>query len=538
MKRFLICIFYFSLVIPISAQDQIKIDSLQIKLTNLKEDTTKVGLLLELSEIYRKTDLLKALQLAENALEISNQINNDHYKVLSYIKIGNYLIFIGKYDDALNNLLKGLKITQKKHYDGEELFLLNSLGIIQDRLGNFDKALKYYFDALNIYNKSIEEKRPLNKIKSVQSLYNNIGNIYLSKNELTIAEKYYLKGLAISEQTADNIDIGVICNNLGKLEGQRNNFTKAYEYLIKSLEARTKVNDKSGIAKSYYYLSKYYQTINQYDKAIDYAKKALDLGTEINEPLTSQVSLMFLYEINKKLGKSDKALEYHELFKQISDSLINDNKTQEMTRLQLQYDYEKLENEKESKQQKITFTYIILISTLTLGLVILGLLFYLTRNRNKRIQLEKKQLEEDMIGKNKELTTNVIFLLRKNELIDSITARLLKLKKTLKEENLAPLQKIIIDIQSLTDKDAWDEFEVRFQNVHEKFYQNLQKKFPDLTPSEIKLAAFLRLNMTTKDIASITGQSVNSLETARYRLRKKLGITNQEVSLVNFLLNF
>ena len=85
--------------------------------------------------------------------------------------------------------------------------------------------------------------------------------------------------------------------------------------------------------------------------------------------------------------------------------------------------------------------------------------------------------------------------------------------------------------------EVWEEFEYRFQNVHEEFYQNLKKKFPDLTPAEIKLAAFLRLNMNTKEIASITNQSVNSLETARYRLRKKLGITNQEVNLVNFLLD-
>jgi len=78
---------------------------------------------------------------------------------------------------------------------------------------------------------------------------------------------------------------------------------------------------------------------------------------------------------------------------------------------------------------------------------------------------------------------------------------------------------------------------MRFQNVHQEFYQNLQNKFPDLSPSEIKHAAFLRLNMTTKEIAAITSQSAKSLETARYRLRKKLGITNQEVNLVNFLLN-
>ena len=98
------------------------------------------------------------------------------------------------------------------------------------------------------------------------------------------------------------------------------------------------------------------------------------------------------------------------------------------------------------------------------------------------------------------------------------------------------MQSIIIDLQNVMDKEVWEEFEFRFQQVHRSFYENLQSRFPELSPAEIKLAAFLRLNMTTKDIASITGQSVKSLEVARARLRKKLGITNQDINLVNFLL--
>jgi DNA-binding CsgD family transcriptional regulator len=237
------------------------------------------------------------------------------------------------------------------------------------------------------------------------------------------------------------------------------------------------------------------------------------------------------------MGKLDKALEYHELFKELSDSLINDNKIREITSLQLKYNYEKAEKEKEAEQQKVKFRYIIFSSTMLFGLIILGLLFGLSRSRNRRIKLENDQLEKDMAIKNKELTTNVIYLLKKNELIDGITERLLKLKAQLKGENVDQLHRIILDLQSVSDKEVWSEFEYRFQSVHEEFYQTLQKKYPELSPAEIRLAAFLRLNMTTKEISSITGQSVNSLETARYRLRKKLGITNQEINLVNFLLN-
>ena len=149
---------------------------------------------------------------------------------------------------------------------------------------------------------------------------------------------------------------------------------------------------------------------------------------------------------------------------------------------------------------------------------------------------QKEQLEKEVELRNKEIATNVMYLVKKNELINAETKRLFNLKSKLKEENKETLQKIIFEIQSIMSEDVWDEFEYRFKQVHLDFYEKLQAKFPDLTPAEIKLAAFLKLNMTTKDIASITSQSINSMEVARSRLRKKLGITSQKVNLVTFLM--
>ena len=537
MKRILIIsLFLHSLHLSL-AQDPIKIDSLKIRLESSIDDTSKYKICRELSEIYAKTDLMKSLQYARQSLEHAKKSQNKVLETRAQILIGNSFLFLGIYDNAMSNYLSALKLAQNNDFVGEELVSLTSLGIIQDRLDNFDQSLEYYFKALDIYNRSIADKKALNGVKKIQALYNNIGNIYASKREYETAIEYYLKGLDLSEKSIDNQNIGNICNNLGKLEIERKNFEKAFQYLNKALEARQKENDKSGIAKSYLFIGNYYKAVNQLDSAKIYAEKALNTGLEMQEQLTVKNANMMLFEIFMQKGDYKKALDYHIQFKNVSDSLINNGKIEEMTRLQMQFDYEKSEKEKEEARIKARYTYIIILSGLILLIIILSLLFFLGRSRNKRIKLEKEKLEEDMLIKNKELTTNVIYLMQKNELIDNITNRLLKLKDKLKPENVEPVQSIIFDLQALTNNDAWNEFEIRFQNVHEQFYKNLQQKFPDLSPSEIKLAAFLRLNMSSKEIASITGQSINSLETARYRLRKKLGITNQEVNLVNFLLN-
>lgn len=117
MKWSLIFLFYLLSVLQIHAQDQLKIDSLLIKLNNAKEDTTRIKILLDLSDKYSRTDFLKALEHAKKALDISTHIENKLYIVRSHILIGNSLLFLGKYDESMNNYLLSLKLAREyQHY--------------------------------------------------------------------------------------------------------------------------------------------------------------------------------------------------------------------------------------------------------------------------------------------------------------------------------------------------------------------------------------------------------------------------------------
>jgi DNA-binding CsgD family transcriptional regulator len=130
-----------------------------------------------------------------------------------------------------------------------------------------------------------------------------------------------------------------------------------------------------------------------------------------------------------------------------------------------------------------------------------------------------------------------MYLIRKNELINSVAERLLKVQGNLLPENQKVVHDIVIDLQHEADNDSWKEFELRFNQVHSDFYNNLRKLYPDLSPAEEKLCAFLRLNMSSKEIAAITQQSIKSVEVARARLRKKLNLTNTTSNLVTHLSN-
>jgi len=252
------------------------------------------------------------------------------------------------------------------------------------------------------------------------------------------------------------------------------------------------------------------------------------------------------------------------VYSTLHDSIINQEAVQNSLRLEMQYQYDKQIRENElqqelllAKKERKSLIYMIISGILLFSVTILVLL---SRNQRMRIKqallrkdrlelerktlhlekenllIEKQKLEMELDFRNKELSTHVIYLLKKNEFISSIIEKLLHLRRSSGNDMTkeAWIQDILREMQSNVDSTVWNEFEVRFQQVHNDFYQRLAEKYPDLTPNEIKICAFLKLNMTSKDISAITFQSVKSIEVARHRLRKKLGIERDE-NLVTLL---
>ncbi|MCX6277659.1 MAG: hypothetical protein NT004_06160, partial [Bacteroidetes bacterium] len=103
------------------------------------------------------------------------------------------------------------------------------------------------------------------------------------------------------------------------------------------------------------------------------------------------------------------------------------------------------------------------------------------------------------------------------------------------EENACKLKNIMHDLKTESRKGTWKEFDVRFEQVHQDFSARLLVQNPALSPSEIRICSFLRLNMTTKDIALLTNRSIRTVENTRNNIRAKMKL-QPEVNLVSHLL--
>lgn len=144
-----------------------------------------------------------------------------------------------------------------------------------------------------------------------------------------------------------------------------------------------------------------------------------------------------------------------------------------------------------------------------------------------RIQME---LEESR----KTTTIAQLRLMQNSERDSSVIEKLVELKKVMSEENCLIINDLILNFKKSSYNSNWSEFEFLFNNVHPSFYEKLNQQFPNLTVTERKLCAFLRLNMNSKELMKITFQSEDAVKKLRLRLRKKLGI-KREVNLNTYL---
>lgn len=151
-------------------------------------------------------------------------------------------------------------------------------------------------------------------------------------------------------------------------------------------------------------------------------------------------------------------------------------------------------------------------------------------------RLASENMEKDLSHKNAQLASATMHLVQKGEILLKLKRDLSKLRDEVSPPNRKKVQTLIhtIDENIRLDED-WDQFALHFDQVHENFLQSLQQTYPELTPKDLKLCAYLRMNLSTKEIAPLLNISVRGVEVSRYRLRKKLNL-DTDVNLVQFIM--
>ena len=285
-----------------------------------------------------------------------------------------------------------------------------------------------------------------------------------------------------------------------------------------------------------------------YQKSLPYLKKSILSSKDSGAKNQLVPKYQMISKVYENLGRYKEAYNYSSLNQVLKDSLTGVETVKDINTLKIAYETEKKETEillqsreieileKRNKVQSLTKTLygIGMFSLLAIG----SLLYFGFKQKIKKNRIENEKKEElyktELSFKKKELTSQTLHLVKKNTFIQELKKNLEKIHKTpdLFKTEFRRIM-VLLKKEATEDKD-WEVFKSYFSQVHSDFENNIKSIASDVTEKEMRLASFLRMNLSTKEIASMFNVLPDSVLTSKYRLKKKLNIP-KDAELAIFL---
>lgn len=154
----------------------------------------------------------------------------------------------------------------------------------------------------------------------------------------------------------------------------------------------------------------------------------------------------------------------------------------------------------------------------------------------RKAELDRISLQKEIELKQKELMNSTLIISKKNELLLELKNELKRVKdNTANEYRVKSL--IAKTTDAISNEEDWEVFETNFNELHDDYFKKMIQQHPKLTTKDLKLCAYLKMGLMSKEIAPLMGISTRGVELHRYRLRKKLGLTKEQ-DLTKYVLSF
>lgn len=455
------------------------------------------------------------------------------------IDLGNMFLYKGELYFAMKYYL------QVKEYGVKENdFLAEVAGNISTatvfiRKDEYEKAI----EILKESEKRILEYKPKSDKElqfQTRSLVTTYINLALSLSELKeygSATKYIDESIAISDSIGDSYNLALAYSDKADILESTGSYKEAIALNYKALKLREKDGELLDITRSLNNLGETYFNYNKPDSAFYYLQKGYKNSEELGLVYDVYQSAKLLSALYAQKDDYANAYKFLQIYIDNKEKYQDSEKMNAIADLSYKYKLKLIKSEQEAKNRVLYGTIVILL----LLIVIATLLYFLQRKaaesskkEQEKLLLSKQLVEEKLEYKNKQLVTNVMHQISSNEFMLQISEQLKTLSKDLGVSQKNKIYKIIKEMKKASDDSVLNEFELAFQEVHTDFYNKLDKMF-SLTNAERRMAAFIRLNLSSKEISAITGQSVRTIDVTRYRLRKKMNINNTDTNLSSFL---
>ena len=483
--------------------------------------------------------------LIEEALEKVDSVNYtyDHARIF-FVK-GMLLAKHNKYPQAYRTFKR-----QENYFKSiNDLYSLGytyvNIGSIMRRIGEYQEGYKYYLQADEIFKKGgfIDDK-----IK-------NRHNIGISQYHLGHPQKGIEILTALLDERIAQEDLPFRTDVLTSLYFVSQTLPDKEKYAREAYKTAQKITSKTSQTYTLINMGALYIYKNEKDSALFYFQKARH-SAEANKDAFSAIHTLYgLAEIYDRKNLPDSAYQYLKQYLQYKEETTGYAKSNEINQYEIKMAIEQYENELHEASERIELHKKLTIASFLIGLMIcciIGYIFWLSRKKEKiakqlkeaenrelnerlqrqQLQNEKYHLELDL--KNRELTSNSMISIEKNRVLKGLLKQIEELEGS-KELSTPGGRTLKQQIKSHLDtEDEWMFFKHHFEEVHPDFFKKLCSIHPNLSENELRLCAYVRTGMETKQIAQMLSVLPETINTGRYRIRKKMQL-GQDVTLENYL---
>ncbi|HEY1199685.1 MAG TPA: tetratricopeptide repeat protein, partial [Niastella sp.] len=417
-------------------------------------------------------------------------------------------------------------------------------------------ARNQYEEDLSIYHRSGDRE-------GLADTYGKIGHLYEKQKQYDSAFAFQRLALQQCANTGKQQLVAKIYENFGSIYEDLEKYDSAWYYFNRSLQLYDQVNDQVAGIEVINNLGDIYRKTGRYREAIGETHKALARAEIINDSYQKGSAYRDLGKAWHLLGQNDSAYYYIELSRKAAIDLYSAENNRQTAFLSVLFDIDKKNDEIVQLENARQFTVVITIAVIIVVvlLVVLGWVtisrqrlkikneqmlskqnqhIYETQKDLMQAELSNKQMQEERLMeeleiKKKGLTSYTLHIIEKNQSLEDLKNKLEIMIKDDKRDQKKQLQQLLQQInQNFNHDQYWNEFRETIEQIHQPFFDNLKKYNDDLTPNDLRMLSLIKLNMASKDMATLLGISQDSLRVSRYRLKKKLNLENGE-SLTGFV---
>ncbi len=294
----------------------------------------------------KQSDFVKAIEQYDLAYQYATE--NQDTSLLASVSnnLGVVYSSIGEYQKAIEYYFKSIEWRKAMGQEEKVAAYLNNIGIIYKKIGEYEKALENYKEAYDIHKET-------GKKEGMTGALMNIGIVYKNLEQPQKALRNYLAALELAEETEDIEDLGKVYHNLGSFFNQQGNYSRAIKHYKKSLSFKRKSNNKKGRALTLRDLAETYRKAGKYELALEQAEEAFALNSEINKLDGLMKDYQELALIHQALENYEEALDFHILYTNQKDSVFNQEKANQILRLEAEYSNQQKENELLTKENEL-----------------------------------------------------------------------------------------------------------------------------------------------------------------------------------------